>query len=165
MQPKHSEKALHSAPAGTRRLTVVALLIGCGWSAMALGANGFDINCDGKAKDFLDDAAPADELAISSVDLANGDGMDRLPGDADLDDTPAPMLFLGPRVASILKDVFADDTVRADTATDATAVRKAPMPPLADHSDEAPETDADVAAEAVPAILPRIQREMYRTDI
>ncbi len=143
---------------GSRQMAATLILLGS--SAVALGANSVD--CDRSARDL----SSSDELVVTVVDLTDGEtniGIERSLDAASADDESiAPHLYLTPRIASILDDVFEEESATSDESTDAA------MTPIADRSDEAsktaqPDTD-DPTVDVQPAII-RLHREMYRTDI
>lgn len=118
-------------------------------------------------------AAPSalyeDETDLASRELATGDytleSNEQLPKGGD-EPGKVPYLYLTPRVATILENVFGDesaagefdapDTATADEEGEATSpVVENVERPL---SPQTPSFDSS-------AILPRFQRQMYRTDI
>jgi hypothetical protein len=93
----------------------------------------------------------------------------------ELADSVAPLLFLTPRVATILEDVFGDSDDEAEALEEAktqlaeTKQAKPATSPVVDNTG-APADMNDLDAPVSPmyenaAILPRFQRQMYRTDI
>lgn len=111
----------------------------------------------------LPGAAPV----VTFVDLS---GIDVTDGTADRDsEADSPLLFLAPRVASILEDVFGSNkNASADEDSDDPGTRERPKDvssPVAGTADapEQAEGKADLYEDDV--ILPRFQRQMYRTDI
>jgi hypothetical protein len=103
------------------------------------------------------------------VDLSDVSGS---PESADnLTESVAPLLFLTPRVASILADVFgdSDSTRQVANATPAKAEPEqqkpasSPVVGNANAEDRAAPVVSPMYEHA--AILPRFQRQMYRTDI
>jgi len=114
------------------------------------------------------DAVAEPALALSVVDL----GTDTVSDVATLDrgdgepvavnGAPVPQLYLGPRVETLVRDVFGDmDVESEDTAG-------IPVSPLADSGDielEAPTGDREDEASDDGYSPVRLYREMYRTDI
>lgn len=135
----------------------------------AFAASSFDISCDDRVG--IDASTPAlEELDISIVDLSTGDDTGIADPNLYPDDSDAatPRLNLGPRVATIVRDVFgdeADDRISEDERAD----RQGPIAPLAGSSsqDRAPASlEADDEPADSGAYSPvRIYRKMYRTDI
>ena len=174
MEPTHTAEGIRRQPAGIGGVAVLAVFLGVGWSAAALGASTIGVDCE-SATDPLSAEVPDDGLSVSVVDLTDVDSSTGI--SAPLDDSrsagqsAAPLLFLGPRVATIVEDVFGDavagdDDMMRDEHSQA-ASRSSSMAPLAESADEPSPTQSakpDVGGDAHPA-LPRVQREMYRTDI
>lgn len=118
-------------------------------------------------------AAPSalyqDEPDLAALELATGDytldSDEQLPDGRD-EPGKAPYLYLTPRVATILENVFGDgsaasaseavDAVTTDQEDEATS-------PVVDNLERplSPQTPSFDSS----AILPRFQRQMYRTDI
>ena len=153
---------LGRAPGGA--LVTAVLLLGSAVSGTALAASSLNLDCAGK-NHFMEHSAHADELSASElsvnvVDLTDTDSNVSLAeeGPDGSDESLAPLLYLAPRVASILEDVFdaEEDAVEAPTT----------LAPMAERSDEdAPVvTETEDTLEVQPALL-RIHRQMYRTDI
>jgi hypothetical protein len=134
------------------------------WSTPALAAAHAAAGCDKTAQDFK--SLDADHLRLEAVDLS-----DASPERPDtLSESVAPLLFLTPRVASILQDVFGDtDAIRqaTDVATAESAPEEQKEPASSPVVGNAP-GGAEPAVSPMyehAAILPRFQRQMYRTDI
>lgn len=158
MQKKGSKRSYLYAMAGAFTLAVGA------WSTPALAAAHAAAGCDKTAQDLK--SLDVDHLRLEAVDLSEVS-----PESPDtLSESVAPLLFLTPRVASILQDVFGDsDAVRS--AEDAVAVKSAPeeqeepaSSPVVDNAPGGAEPAVSPMYEHA-AILPRFQRQMYRTDI
>ncbi len=147
-----------SDSSGTRRCSLRAALIATGLFAAGWSTSGA--------------AAPSalyqDESDLAGFELATGDytveGDEQLP---DRDDPgKVPYLYLTPRVATILENVFgegsaADSPGAADTATTHEEAESAS--PVVENVEGplSPQTPSLDSSE----ILPRFQRQMYRTDI
>jgi hypothetical protein len=108
-----------------------------------------------------------DSLTVEVVDLSD---VSASPESSDnLTESVAPLLFLTPRVATILQDVF-DDSDRAKPvadpvlATDSPKKQEAAASPVVDNAG-AERTEPSLPMYEHAAILPRFQRQMYRTDI
>ena len=108
-------------------------------------------------------------LTLRPVDLADATVADEAVGPAAATQSLAPLLFLTPRVTSILEDVFGADA--GAQAAEAAAEGDGEAPETSLRSPVA-ETDgaASAARESSPetdhaSVLPKYQRQMYRTDI
>ena len=110
------------------------------------------------------------------VDLTDDDsaiGLERPIEEAfNAEEAIAPLLYLAPRVESILDDVFHEGSDKSDLGA-AQKTSHAPMADIGDTGDMGDSIDepavqqspdAENALEVQPALM-RIQREMYRTDI
>lgn len=158
---------------------------------VALGAVGLGSGCDSIARQLTSTEIRDEILTIDMVDhMAEDHGAaDAIIGHED--DPTAPLLFLTPRVAHILQDVFGD-TETADAkpapmervrqimlAANAAAKAEALQPATKAAVTGGGETAAEYDAAAEPAIspgplvetfydvdtLPRFQQRMYRNDI
>lgn len=151
-----------SDPTRKRRALRAACLVACliGWSAS--GAATPSALQDGERSRL-----PGLELATGdyTVEIA-----DLMGSGEESPDAQVPYLFLTPRVANILENVFGDTRFDAVDVADAESSD--------DGKDEAPttgpvaenvEAERPLSPEAPSldnsAILPRFQRQMYRTDI
>lgn len=142
-----------------------------GWSPPATAAAHAAAGCDKTAQD-LKSLRVDDALRVESVDLSDVAGSSEDTAD-DLTESVAPLLFLTPRVASILQDVFGDSD--DDVTTDVAAVEVGMAGPKnREEAASSPVVDNAASERAEPAvspmyenaaILPRFQRQMYRTDI
>jgi hypothetical protein len=105
---------------------------------------------------------PFGALKVRSVDLA---ATDPAAADVTVTDSAAPLLYLTPRVASILEDVFGEE--EADAAVEPLETEPAPAAPLAAGaaSEEKPERYGTLSQAESGEQLPKFQRQMYRTDI
>jgi hypothetical protein len=139
-------------------------LLASAWTSPVLAAARTSVGCDKVAQDLQ--SLDVDTLAIEVVDLS---GVSEAPEKSDeLADSVAPLLFLTPRVATILEDVFGDSDDEAEAVEEAkaqlaeTKQAKPATSPVVDNT-STPDLDAPMYENA--AILPRFQRQMYRTDI
>lgn len=121
--------------------------------------------CDSAAREL----EGADILLGELRDLGDLGAAEGVEPAVDATESLAPLLFLAPRVTSILEDVFQADTKAADddgTAEAATGAEPAPQAALrspvaeTDPAAHGPSPETDHAS-----ILPKYQRQMYRTDI
>jgi hypothetical protein len=135
------------------------LMLSAGWSTTALGATSALVRCDQVARDLTSLEVT---VAALSVDLVDHVVTELDPGsfepESDTTDSMAPLLYLTPRVATILRDVFAP--AAENRALD--GKEEVQTSPLADSDDKTRSADAG-AENAVD--LPRFQRQMFRTDI
>ena len=169
---------------------VAGLLLSLTAPHVALGASGLGSGCDTIARELKSAEIPVETLTIDIVDhMAEVHGtVDPVIG-RDRDPT-APLLFLTPRVAHILQDVFGDTEAPKAKATPTERVREIMLAANTAGKAEAPQTAAGAPASgggetttkldaAEPAIspgplsktfydvdtLPRFQQRMYRNDI
>lgn len=143
-------------------------------------------NCEAVARDLRSIQIPVETLTIDIVDHMSEDhgAVDPVVGHEQ--DPTAPLLFLTPRVAHILQDVFGDAEMPTEqvrqvmlAANDA-AEAETPAAPDASgggsNGREKAVTDFDPADPAIVSgpltetffdadTLPRFQRQMYRNDI
>ncbi len=128
-------------------LALAGLLVAAGAALAAPCADGDCCNAPG---DF---ARHEPSLSVRAVDFAEADH-----ADAAGADTAAPLLYLTPRVASILEQVFGDDGGAAAETEEPVS-----LPPVAQQ--DAERYDPSLPADAATPPLPKFQRQMYRTDI
>ncbi|MDX1480224.1 MAG: hypothetical protein R3315_01030 [Woeseiaceae bacterium] len=149
----------------TTALAVAGLLGALPVAASA--ASGFHSDCGGRDAALQAESGDRDALDIAYVDLTAEAEVPPLDDNNVARETSAPLLFLGPRVATIVRDVFGDeaeDLIESDTLPAA-----ATLPPVA----KSPTASAPVASDEVdsaaldekPYSPLRIHQEMYRTDI
>lgn len=144
--------------------SLALLSLACGGTVTAAPCDASD--CDPRPVDSL-----LSPLAVRPVDLADAAAPDAAARPAGATESLAPLLFLTPRVTSILEDVFEADrgASAADSAVAAAGDAEAPEAPLrspvaetdgaaANARKSSPETDQT-------SVLPKYQRQMYRTDI
>ena len=144
-------------------LAGLSLLL-AGWSTSSLAAAHVDVIGNPAARDLQ-------SLTVEVVDLTDVSESSAEASDG-LTESAAPWLFLTPRVASILQDVFGDnDGSNAKTAAEtvepeAQADRKdTATSPVADNIRPSQVGEPESPLYEHNAILPRFQRQMYRTDI
>ncbi|HLU06576.1 MAG TPA: hypothetical protein VKZ91_08470 [Woeseiaceae bacterium] len=142
-------------------------LLAMAWASPGLAAARTSVGCDKVAQELQ--SLDIDTLTIEVVDLSD---VSQSPERSDeLADSVAPLLFLTPRVATILEDVFSDsvepEAVEHEKITQARETKDA-KPATSPVVDNANAPDMDASASPMyenAAILPRFQRQMYRTDI
>ena len=86
------------------------LALGAGWSASAFSATTTSVECDDLIRDLRSLEVPAATFSVTPVEHVS---IEPIPSDIELLDaqsasseTAAPFLFLTPRVASVLRDIF-----------------------------------------------------------
>ena len=157
-------------------LAGVGLLV-CAWSVPGLAATDSMVDCGeltGNAESFeiRHDALsfePVDHIATEEHS-ATADAIDVAPESVE---TPTPVLYLTPRVAAILRNVFGseidgiDTSTGTETAASVDELTREPDAPIADSADL-----VDGEEIVPPATLlersedaRRFQQQMYRTDI
>jgi len=138
------------------------LLLSAGWITTALGATSSLVECDRIARDLtsLDVAVAA--LSVDLVDLVTTElkpgSFESVETESDTTDAMAPLLYLTPRVATMLRDVFepAAESQPLDSGKDLQTS------PVAESFEETRSANTDDENEID---LPRFQRQMFRTDI
>lgn len=162
--------ALPSANAHTgRRLAALVATVFLA-PAAALAASSFEIDCHQHRDAHATAESDLTELDLTVVDLTTPDetAMKEAPLIVDDEAGAAPVLDLGPRVATLVRDIFGVSEL--DEAFGEPADPKdLTMAPLAENGDDSvsretlPDSDAD--ADDLPYSPVRVHREMYRTDI
>lgn len=155
------------------------LVAGCLLSASASAAS--HVRSDCKGAEFLKSAAEPKSLTLDVVELGDSlrdpdteTAVDLL--SIDPDDSPAPLLYLAPRVATILENVFDDDSddpgllddESSDTAFAEKEDRSIELPqvsPVAERRAPAVIHDSEHSALIIEPAYLKIHRQMYRTDI
>ena len=99
-------------------------------------------------------------LTVRPVDLADAAAPDEAATPAAATESLAPLLFLAPRVTSILEDVFEADAGAG--AAEGEAPLRSPVAGT-DGASSGPRKSSPEADQA--SVLPKYQRQMYRTDI
>jgi hypothetical protein len=167
----HSENA-----SGRRHIPFLAILVlGGAWCSPALGATASTAACDPTADLLRSLDVPVSDLSANVVGHITVE-----PGNANdesLNASTAPILYLAPRVAVILQNVFsavAIETPPLDSrdstqsfATESLSQDESPLSPVAgdaSQSDSSELIDPASAGAEVEAI-PHFQRQMFRTDI
>ena len=136
-------------------------------SATAFAASPSMVPCDEVGRDLKSLEVPATALPVDRVDHAPADPVaanpDAIDEQASVTDSVAPILYLTPRVTSIVRDVFGTTSEELPVQT----LRQPSTSPVA------PVADADQKAESVESAdlenessdLRRFQQQMYRKDI
>lgn len=128
-------------------------------TATSHAASNSVVPCQQVGRNLQSLAVPVDQLTVNPVDHAAIDAeiVDEEPA---VGESVAPVLNLGTRVTSILRDVF--DTMTEELPQDST--EQATTSPLADSDGKKDQAELD-DANGDKAALPRFQRQMLRTDI
>ena len=138
------------------------LLLSAGWSSAALGATSSLVPCDQVARDLTSLDVTVAALSVDLVDHVTTEpkpgSFESIEKNSDTTDTMAPLLYLAPRVATILRDVFEPAAANQPLVSD----EDRQTSPVADSNDETRSADAEDENEID---LPRFKRQMYRTDI
>lgn len=139
--------------------------------AVALSASGFEIDCHNRGT--APAVEPIDDLDLTVVDLSTPETT--LPEDAplvvDADAGSAPVLNLGPRVATQVRDIFGasalEESLGASPLPDPRSATMAPLAEIVEDSNSGtPLVDAEGDSDdSLPYSPLRVHREMYRTDI
>ena len=155
-------------------------MLGGAWCSTALGATVSTAACD-RTADLRSLDVPASDLSANVVGHiavepgnANDESLDARPAQAE---STAPILFLAPRVAIILRNVFsavAIETRPLDSrdptksfATESLSQDESPLSPVAgdaSQTDSSELIDPALAGAELEA-TPHFQRQMFRTDI
>ncbi len=144
--------------AGYAAVTATLALL-ASWSTAALGATSSLLPCDQVARDLTSLEVTVAALSIDLVDHVTTElDSANLANESDTTDTMAPLLYLTPRVATIMRDVFAPSANNQPRDSN----KEVQASPLADSVEEA---QSDDAADEIEINLPEFQRQMYRTDI
>jgi len=136
-------------------------------SSASFAASPSIVPCDQVSRDLKSLEVPAAALTVDRVDHAPADPVaadpDALDERTSVTDSVAPILYLTPRVTSIVRDVFGTTT---DELTEETALQPSTSPgaPMADADQTADKVDS-ADGENVTSELPRFQQQMYRKDI
>lgn len=174
--PDRSENA-----SGGRHIPFLAILVlvPASWCATALGATAATTACDLTA-DLRSLEVPVSDLSANvggHIAVEPGDDDDEslntLPAQAG---SAAPILYLAPRVAVILQNVFSAVAIETpplespDTAqslaTQSLSQDESPLSPVAGDVSQADSSELiDPASAAEVEAVPRFQRQMFRTDI
>ena len=169
---------------GGRHITFLAILVmGSAWYSTALGATDSTTACD-RTADLRSLDVPVSDLSASVVGHiavepgdANDESLNARPAQAE---STAPILYLAPRVAVILQNVFSAVAIEtpplnspdpaqsfATESLSQDASPPSPPSPLSPVAGDASQSDSseliDPAAEV--EAVPRFQRQMFRTDI
>lgn len=145
-------------------LATAGLLAGLPVTASA--ASGFHADCGGRDQVLEARSADRDALDIAYVDLTPEAEVPPL-DDSPAAESSAPLLYLGPRVATIVRDVFGDEYQElddADTLPASIALSRLAKSPAASSNKSSDNADA-AALDEQPYSPLRIHQEMYRTDI
>lgn len=163
--------------AGRSLLLLAGLLLGFGWGSAAVGATGSLTACDGTA-DLRSLEVSVSDLSASVVghftpDEPDEEQAESLSARPAQTTSSAPLLYLTPRVAAILDNVFSAVAIESSQSeSDQPEPPSDVQPVLGDETALSPvagdaskaESSADSVAEDVETV-PSVQRQMFRTDI
>lgn len=142
--------------------TKATLILLVTWCGAAQGATESVVRCDKQVRDLTSLKVSSEALSVSRVDHTNAA---ELESQSETTEANAPFLYLAPRVAGLLRDVFqmSEEDASSDMADEA------PSSPVADSVDSSTQnTQGDGIEPAIRSndeILPRYQLQMYRKDI
>ena len=143
-------------------LPVVAAVLAL--AATAQAASSTVVPCDQVGRELKSLVVPVNALTVDRVDHTPIDTGRAEPDAIDersaVTDSVAPILYLTPRVTSIVRDVFGMTTVELPQESQ---VPRSPSP-VAD-SDQASDAVEPADANTESSDLPRFQQRMFRTDI
>lgn len=149
------------------RLAWAGLLLTVAFAGAALAAPCARDDCRNAPRELKSPHVPLQGPTVRIVELRDVDAAED-PSAAALSDSMAPLLYLTPRVTSILEEVF-DDPVPPANADPETApeppVAKAEPSPEGDPERYGPLSQADNAQADDAFQVPKFQHQMYRTDI
>lgn len=169
MELKHLNRKVHRSIAGLAAMTALCV----GWSGSVLSATTTSVECDDLVRDLRSLESPAERLTATKVDHVS---IEPIASDIELldvqsasNETAAPFLFLTPRVASVLRDIFdiSQELLDVDASNEpssspvAETVDAERIPDISELLDQ-----SDPGGAAGSAIdLPLFQQRMFRTDI
>ena len=166
---KHPPRSL---PVAARSLLATVVFASAGWGATALAAATNKADCDAYASPAETLQSPIAALSLNAVDHVTIDSesaaIDELENNQEGRERAAPFLFLTPRVASVLRDIF--EVARDQQSPESEVREDAASSPLAEVEDQANGAEYRYETLPAPAIdeehdLPLLQRQMFRTDI
>ncbi len=156
------------------------LVLGGAWCSTALGATGSMAACD-RTADLRSLDVPVSDLSANVVGHiavesgnANVESLNARPAQAE---STAPILYLAPRAAVILQNVFsavAIETPPLDSrestqsfATESLSQDESPLSPVAGDASQTDSSELINPASAGAEVedTPHFQRQMFRTDI
>ena len=153
---------------GSRTIQVITALSVAGLLGAlplaASAASGFHSDCSGKDAALTTESGERNALDIAYVDLTPEAEVPTIDDNSVVRETSAPLLYLGPRVATIVRDVFGDEgseLIESDTLPAAATLSPIAKSPAAETGDEVD----SAALDEQPYSPLRIHQEMYRTDI
>ena len=136
-------------------------------STASFAASPSIVPCDQVSRDLKSLEVPAAALIVDRVDHAPADPIaanpDAIDEQTSITDSVAPILYLTPRVTSIVRDVFG---TKSEELPEETALQPStsPVSPVAD-ADQKTESVESADLENNSNDLPRFQQQMYRKDI
>lgn len=138
-------------------------------SASAIAASHSGIACEQVGRELKSLEVPVEALTLTAIDhvpiLRQAAEPHAADANSHITGADIPYLYLTPRVAGILRDVFGTPAEELSPALPPVKPELRSSSPLADSEETAdsatvPDNAADEAND-----MPRFQRQMYRTDI
>jgi len=141
--------------------------LGLATTGSALAANTPVVPCDEVARDLRSLTVARSDLSVSINDsgsIQDNTNTDSVDADAATEDPTAPMLYLTPRVATILETVF-DNDAESHAGENSGDSADATDDGQRNESFESQQKSAPVTAIDKDAVVPQFQRHMFRKDI
>lgn len=143
---------------GSSALAAVLML-----SAPAHAASRFVVPCDQVGRELKSLELPVNALTVDVVDLTPTDP-NAIDEQSVITDSVAPVLYLTPRVANILRDVFGTTIEELPQELPDDRPAQPSSSPFADSDQKSDAVEpADTGNET--SELPHFQKQMFRTDI
>ena len=155
-----------------RSLLLATLIAAVGWGASALGATTNKADCDPQVRPAEVIESPLAALSIIPVDHPSIEVENSTIGELEADqaggDRATPYLYLTPRVASVLRDIF--DLAREDVELETDVQEDSVSSPLAETEEDTSANKYRSESLPTPGVeeehdLSLLQRQMFRTDI
>jgi hypothetical protein len=150
-----------------------ALVLAAGWSTVAQGAANSVVSCDGEIRKLSSLDVSSEALVANRVDHPASESipasLETVEAEANVSNVSAPLLYLTPRVADLLRDVFqTSNTTDLQSGSD-----ESHSSPVADQPNNRTEEidrleqgdKVDPVLGVNEEILPRFQQQMFRKDI
>lgn len=175
---------LQTGPAGLSWYAVLAAAVAVAWSTPGIAATDSVVECESLSGPLTGPSISPHALSLEVVDHiateTESPADDSRAAPEEISETTTPVLYLTPRVASILRDVFgadvdglkqpADDNERAAEESPPVGHDNPTVAPIAERTENAEPVDGEEIAAPIDLIdededIRRFQPEMYRTDI
>jgi hypothetical protein len=137
-----------------------------GIASSAIAANTSVVPCDEVALDLRSLKVANSDLSVKineTSNLADSQSADSVDAGSATQDRAAPMLYLTPRVATILETVFDNEATPRDGEDIDNSAESAERP--ANELLDSQQKSAPVTVIDKDAVAPRFQRHMFRKDI